>query len=440
MGGEMKRYALQELMEWKKRARRKPMLIEGARQVGKTWLMRELARSFPKSAYLNFNDQVTAREIFEGDLRVEQLMNHISVAAGVDVTPGDTLIILDEIQESERALNALKFLHENAPEYHVIAAGSLLGVAMRHRHMSFPVGQVEFLRLHPLSFHEFMEAVGEGRLEALLRRGEDGAENFHTRLIELLKLYMYVGGMPEAVLEYAESRKLIRVRDIHRQILTSYGNDFAKYTDATSVARISSVWRSIPEQLAKENRRFAYGKVTPGGRGRDYEGAIDWLVLSGLVYKVERVEKPSLPLPHYARGAAFKLFLLDTGLMGAMAGLDAHTLISGSALFTEFRGALTEQYVHQCLARMPQLPVAYWANPSGAAEVDFVIQYEGGIIPIEVKATTNLQSKSLRSYCDKYAPSAAIRASLARLGDAGILHSIPLYLMEDFPAILQKRN
>lgn len=433
----MKRYALQELMSWKERPRRKPMLVEGARQVGKTWLMRELAKSFDKSVYFNFNDQVTAGEIFEGDLSVERIMRDIGALSGVEVSPGDTLIILDEIQESARALNALKFLRENAPEYHVIAAGSLLGVAMRHQHMSFPVGQVEFLRLYPLSFHEFLEAVGEGNMEALLRRG-DVRSTFRSRFIELLKLYMYVGGMPEVVAEYAEGRQMTRVREVQRQILTSYGNDFAKYTDATSVTRISSVWHSIPEQLAKENRRFTYGKVTPGGRGRDYEAAIDWLTLSGLVCKVERVEKPFLPLLHYARRAAFKLYMLDTGLMGALAGLEARTLIGESAIFEEFRGALTEQYVHQCLARMQEMPVAYWANDSGAAEVDFLVQHEGHIIPIEVKASTNLQSKSLRTYCSKFAPPIAIRTSLAAFGKKDALYSIPLYLMEDFPSLLRQ--
>ena len=435
----MKRYALQELMAWKERARRKPLLVEGARQVGKTWLMRELAKSFPKSAYLNFNDQVTAREVFEGDLSVERIMRDIGALCGIDVSPGDTLIILDEIQESERALNALKFLRENAPELHVIAAGSLLGVAMRHRHMSFPVGQVEFLRLHPLSFREFLEAVDESRLESLLRSG-DVRPTFRSRFIDLLKLYMYVGGMPEAVVEYAESRSLPRVREVQRQILSSYGNDFAKYTDATSVARISAVWRSIPEQLAKENRRFAYGKVSPGGRGRDYEAAIDWLTLCGLVYKVERVAKPCLPLLHYARSSAFKLFLLDTGLMGAMAGLEPRTIIGETPLFEEFRGALTEQYVHQCLARMPELSISYWANDSGAAEVDFLVQHEGEIIPIEVKATTNLQSKSLRTYCAKFSPSVAIRTSLGGFGVANGIYSIPLYLMEDFPTLLRQHK
>lgn len=432
----MKRYALQDLMDWKTRTRRKPLLVEGARQVGKTWLMRELAKSFPKSAYLNFNDQVTARDIFEGDLSVERITRDIGAMCGVDISPGDTLIILDEIQECERALNALKFLHENAPDLHVIAAGSLLGVAMRHRHMSFPVGQVEFFRLHPLSFHEFLEAVGEERLESLLRSG-DVRPTFRLRLIDLLKLYMYIGGMPEVVAEYVENRHLERVRETQRQILTSYGNDFAKYTDASSVARISAVWRSIPEQLAKENRRFSYGKVSPGGRGRDYEAAIEWLVLCGLAHKVDRIAKPALPLAHYARRAAFKLFLHDTGLMGAMAGLEARTLIGETPLFEEFRGALTEQFVHQCLARMRNLPIAYWTNDTGSAEVDFLVQYEGSIIPIEVKATTNLQSKSLRTYCAKFSPPFAIRTSLSGFGVANSLWSIPLYLMEDFPTLLR---
>lgn len=434
----MKRYALQKLLEWKAQKRRKPLLVEGARQVGKTWLMRELGKTYHQAAYLNLSDQVAARTLFEGDLTVERLMVGISALAGVDVRPGDTLIILDEIQESERALHALKFLRENAPEYHVIAAGSLLGVAMRHRHMSFPVGQVEFLRLQPLGFHEFLEAVGEERLEALLRRGDTATVDsvLRERYVELLKLYMYVGGMPEAVQEYAESRNLQRVREIQRQILISYGNDFAKYTDAANVARISAVWRSIPEQLAKENRKFAYGKVSPGGRGREYENAIEWLLLCGLVHRVGRVEKPALPLPHYARSSAFKLFLLDTGLMGAMAGLEASAIIGSSRLFEEFRGALTEQYVHQCLALRQGMPVAYWSNSSGAAEVDFLIQHEGQIIPIEVKASTNLQSKSLASYRQKYAPQSAIRTSLARFGMVDGLYSIPLYFMEDFPKIL----
>ncbi len=428
----MERDAMQKLMEWKERKRRKPLILEGARQVGKTWLMREFGRrAYQHTAYLNLVEMSRASVMFEQDFDVRTMMRGISTQSSTDVLPGETLIILDEIQASERALHALKFLHEQAPEYHVMAAGSLLGVAMRHQHISYPVGHVEALQLGPLSFHEFLRALGRERYETMLREVDTRTlDIFHDTLCELLEEYMLVGGMPEVVREYAENHSGRSVRELQQQILDAYTQDFSKYTSPQQILRIHEVWDSIPAQLARPIRKFSYGTIKGGARGRDYEEAISWLVRCGLVRRVHRVSKPEIPLPYYEQADAFKLFLSDSGLLRAMA--DPAGAEPSRSIYTEFKGALTEQCVCQMLTTaLPHTPLAYWTNPSGTAEVDFVLQYDGRILPVEVKATTHTQSKSLRVYCAKYAPEFAIRCSLARYGKSEKLLSVPLYLMED---------
>ena len=437
----MDRDMMQKLKEWKTSKRRKPLVLEGARQVGKTWLMREFGRrEFQQTAYLNLSEMPEAGEIFEGGFDPATIMRAISHLSAADVVPRETLIILDEIQESERALNALKFFRERLPEYHVMAAGSLLGVAMRHEHMSYPVGNVETVQLHPLSFYEFMGAMGrEGDVQVLQEGDERMVNLLHDGLCSLLEEYMMVGGMPEVVQAYADQRSGQTVRDLQLQILNAYSKDFAKYTSAPQVVRISEVWRSIPSQLAHQNGKFSYGKVKPGARGRDYESAITWLELCGLVRRVCRVSKPEYPLPHYAQSDAFKLFLCDTGLMNAMVDPELADSFPARSRYAEFKGAITEQCVCQMFtASMPNTPIAYWMNPTGSAEVDFLLQHAGCIIPIEVKAATNTQSKSLRVYCEKYAPQLAIRASLARYGKREKLLSLPLYMVESLPQCLQR--
>ena len=426
----MNRHALQLLREWKNSPRRKPLLVQGARQVGKTWLMQEFGRQeYQQVAYINFMETRTAHSLFEGDLNPHDLLRQLAALTHTPIRAGETLVILDEIQECERALTSLKFFCEQAPEFHVMAAGSLLGVAMRHKKMSFPVGQTEFLELPPLNFFEFMEAVGEELLGDLLQHSPaESLTPFRPRLTELLRQYLYVGGMPEAVQCFAESNDYAQVREVQQRILTGYENDFSKYTDNRNIARIRAVWNSIPVQLAKE-KKFTYGKVQQGGRGRDFEEAIDWLQLCGLVHKVNRISKPAHPLAAYHESGVFKLFVADCGLLGALSRLDAAVLMEETGVFEEFKGALTEQYVLQCLKAVPHLPVAYWSTPKGTAEVDFLIELNGAIIPMEVKATVNLKAKSLAEYRAKYAPPYAVRTSLANYGVHEGLHSIPLYLM-----------
>lgn len=433
----MKRYAINDLRTWKKSRRRKPLLVQGARQVGKTWLLLEFGRQeYANTAYVNLAENAEAAAAFEGTLRVEGLVRKLSAAAGEAIRAGETLIVLDEIQASERALNALKFFRENAPQYHVAAAGSLLGVALNHNHMSFPVGQVDFLDLHPLGFCEFLEALGEDALCGYLQRHDwELMETMRARYTELLRHYLCIGGMPEAVAAFADAPDFAAVRRIHRAILQSYENDFGKYISRKDFANIRAVWEAVPRMLAHE-RKFSYSKVKPGGRGRDFEGSIEWLCRSGLLHRVYRITKPSLPLAAYGDSAAFKLYMLDCGLLTTMARLDADAVLQGNALFTEFKGALAEQYVLQTLKLNGDLPIAYWATDSNSAEVDFIFSRKGVIVPLEVKAAANLKSKSLQSYRTRFNPPCAVRASLAGMGVQDSLYSVPLYAMEQLMDIL----
>ena len=429
----MKRYALENLKNWKNSPNRKPLVIRGARQVGKTWLMREFAKeSYKKTAYISFVDTPDAKNIFEGNYNLNNILLGLNVLTGVQITPKDTLIILDEIQECERALNALKFFNENAPDYHIIAAGSLLGVAVRQKQFSFPVGQVDFLNLYPLSFCEFLEAIGEKQVsELILDNKWEILKNFQDKCINLLKQYMFVGGMPEVVKFFADNKDMTEVRKIQNAILTGYTEDFSKYTESSNVAKITAVWNSIPTQLAKENKKFTYKDIQSGARAREYEAAVEWLALTGLVYIVHKITKPDLPLSGYEDSSAFKIYMIDTGLLCAKAMLEAKTIIEGNRIFEEFKGALTEQYVLQELKIKDNLPIGYWGTDSGTAEVDFVIQDKEKIIPIEVKASINLKAKSLASYRQKYNPQKVIRTSLAGFEENNGLFNIPLYMFEN---------
>ncbi len=429
----MKRYAINELLKWKEKKTRKPLLIQGARQVGKTWLMKEFGKTHYKQvAYLSFNDNDKARDVFTGAYNIQHIISSLELLTDTKILPNETLIILDEIQECDRALNALKFFKENAPEYHIIAAGSLLGVALKHKNISFPVGQVEFLELHPLSFLEFLQALDEDKLVDLLTAEKLNfklIDLVHDKLIALLKQYFIIGGMPEAVSTYLESKDYNQVRKVQKQILTGYQNDFSKYIGASYIPRINAVWNSIPHQLAKENKKFAYNKVAKGARAREYEEAIEWLILCGLVHRVHKISKPNLPLSSYAESSAFKLYLLDCGLLSTRALLEPEVIIEGNDIFTEFKGSLTEQYVLQELKNIEDLPLAYWATDTGSAELDFVFQHKGQIIPLEVKATINLKARSLASYREKYSQKLAVRTSLANYKEENQLFDIPLYLI-----------
>ena len=429
----MERYAFSKLKSWKNNTNRKPLVIRGARQVGKTWLMKEFAKTqYKKFAYISFVDTPEAMNIFEGNYDLENILLGLNVLTNVQITPNDTLIILDEIQECERALNALKFFKENAPDYHIMAAGSLLGVAVRQKKFSFPVGQVNFLDLYPMSFCEFLDAIGEKQLSELIYNSNwDVVKNFQDKCTNLLKQYMFVGGMPEVVKYFANNKDMAEVRNIQNAILAGYKEDFSKYTESSNVAKITAVWNSIPSQLAKENNKFVYKDVKQGARAREYEAAVDWLNLTGLIYKVNKITKPDLPISGYEENSAFKLYILDTGLLGAKAMLDAKTIIDGNKIFEEFKGALTEQYVLQELKNYDDIPVTYWGTDTGTAEVDFVIQKTNQVIPIEVKASTNLKAKSLATYRQKYQPEKSIRTSLAGFEINEGLYNVPLYMMEN---------
>lgn len=429
----MQRLLLQKLIHWKNKVDRKPLIIRGARQVGKTWLMREFGKShYKNTAYVNFETALSLHGIFESGFETDKLIMALKIESGTDIIPGETLIVLDEIQECEAAITSLKYFQENANQYHIVAAGSLLGVAL-HKNRSFPVGKVDFLDLHPLNFSEFLLAVNEPQLlELLQNQNRDLITGFKTKFIDLLKQYYYVGGMPEAVLTFINQKDFKKVREKQLNILSAYEQDFSKHAPHEIVPRIRLVWQSLPSQLAKENKKFIYGNLKKGARAREFELAIEWLTDAGIVHKVSRCNKPGLPLIAYEVLSDFKLFLLDVGLLAAMGNLDIQTLIADQSLFEEFKGAITEQYVLQQLKSIDQLPVYYWSAEKATAEIDFVVQYQNKIIPIEVKAAENLKAKSLKTYHQKYNPETSIRTSLSDYRKEEWLVNLPLYAFANF--------
>lgn len=423
----MERNALEQLVNWKHARVRKPLIVRGARQVGKTWLMKEFGkRNFKDSVYINFDSNPEMSALFEGRLDVSRLLSGLQIYSGKKIVPQETLLIFDEVQEVPRALSSLKYFCENAPEYPVISAGSLLGVAL-HQGTGFPVGKVDFLDLHPLSFTEFLLATGNERLLNLIR-SEDWPliGTFRDKFADLLRCYYFIGGMPEAVATYLRENDFYSVRKVQENILTAYEQDFSKHASAETVSRIRMVWQSIPSQLAKENRRFVFGSLRSGARARDFETVIQWLRDCGLVEQVIRLSKPALPLPAYA-DAGFKMYVVDVGLLGAMSGLDAKVILQGNRLFTEFKGALTEQYVAQQLRSELGIKPFYWSSERSTAEVDFVFQSGMEIYPLEVKAEENLKAKSLKVYSQKYSPPLAVRTSMSDFRKENFLVNLPLY-------------
>lgn len=433
----MYRVAIEQLMQWKKRPHRKPLIIEGARQVGKTWLMKEFGRqAYADTVYINFDSNSQMAALFAADLNTERLIMGLELYAGRKIDPDNTLLIFDEIQEVPRALASLKYFCEEAPQYHIVCAGSLLGIAL-HEGTSFPVGKVDFLKLYPLSFQEFLMATDKERFSKLLDSGDFALiTSFKQTYIDALKYYYFVGGMPEAVQCFAETRDFAEVRRIQSQILAAYEQDFSKHAPHEIVPRIRMVWHSIPSQLAKENKKFLYGLVREGGRAREYETAIMWLVDCGLVHKVSRVNAAGMPLAAYEDLKAFKLFAVDVGLLGCMAGLNSSTLLDGNTLFVEFKGALTEQYVCQQLKTLDGLKVFYYTNDRSTCEVDFVVDTGEKIIPLEVKAEVNLKAKSLKSYCEKFSPEIAVRTSMADYKREDWLVNLPLYAISQICSVV----
>lgn len=424
----MERFAMQKLAEWKEKNGRKPLIIRGARQVGKTWIMKEFGkRYFEQVAYVNFDSNVRMQQVFEGELDIERIILALSIETGISIKAENTLLIFDEVQEVPKALTSLKYFYENAPEYAIVAAGSLLGVAL-HRGTSFPVGKVDFMDLYPLSFQEFLYALGEERFATMLKgKDTDMVTMFKSKYVDRLREYYYVGGMPEVVNKYVTSKDFNQVREIQKNLLNYYQQDFSKHAEINLVPRLNLVWNSIPMQLAKENKKYIYGQVREGARAKDFELAIQWLLDCGLIHKVNRVKKPALPLKAYLDLDAFKIFLLDIGLLIAMTDLDAKVIIEGNRIFTEFKGALTEQFVLQQLTAEVGTEPYYYSAPNSKGEIDFLIQGKTSIIPLEVKAEENLKAKSLKAFCDKYNPKYAIRTSMSDYREQDWMKNISLY-------------
>lgn len=431
----MYRDAVRKLMEWKKSEKHRPLIIRGARQVGKTWLMKEFGRrEYEKVAYVSFDNNPRLDSLFKSGMDVRKLVDGLNIEVGFNIDPQNTLLIFDEIQENHFALTSLKYFNENAPEYDIIAAGSLLGVS-HHKGTGFPVGKVEYLNLYPLSFREFLRALGEKQLLKIIDENNFEMQRvFKGEIVNLLRRYCYVGGMPRAVESFAEKRDYNIVRKIQKNILMDYEEDFSKHIPPEQVERTRLLWNAIPSQLIKENKKCVYGKIKQGARAKDFEIALNWLIDAGLVHKVLRVSEPKMPLKAYEDNSCYKLFLLDVGLLAAMTDLNAQSLLENDKLFNDYNGALTEQYVLQSLMSLDCLPIFYWA--SNRAELDFIIQVRNQIIPIEAKATINLQAKSLKSFRQKYAPKFSVRTSLADFEKNDGLFNIPLFDIRNIESVI----
>ena len=442
----MKRHALSDLSLWQQDPRRKPLLLTGARQVGKTWLMKEFGdNSYQNTAYIDFAKNEQMQTLFSGDISPNVLLPELELYVGHTIEPGKTLLIFDEVQEVPRALTSLKYFNEQAPEYHLICAGSHMGIAL-HPGTSFPVGQVNTLRLYPLTFYEYLQAVGEDRFIAPLRdlsllsmKATGSILNDH------LKRYFLIGGMPEVVAAYAARRDFTEVRSLQETIFETYDNDLSKHAPTKEVPRIRWLLDSIPRQLAKENKKFVYGQIKQGARGRDYELGIMWLHDIGIVYRINNLTQAAYPLKMFEDPSAFKLFLHDVGLLSFHSGIDERILLDKAELFDKSKGALTEQYVAQELAATWPMSLYYWSNSAGSAELDFVTQSisSAGVLPIEVKSGINLKAKSLKVFQEKFSPAISVRFSLAdhkinRNKDGSITIDVPLYAVESLPTLLEQ--
>ena len=427
----MKRALYKELAAWKNAPNRKPLILQGARQVGKTWLMKEFGQNeFEQVIYLNFESSERLKSIFKSDFDIKRIISALEIEAHQKIDSSKALLIFDEIQEAEKGLTALKYFYEQAPEYFIIAAGSLLGVSIQ-KNTSFPVGKVDFLRMYPMSFMEFLDNIGETLLKDQLEvQNWQVIDPFHDKLVGLLRLYYFIGGMPEAILSYVNYQDLTLVRSIQDKILIGYENDFAKYAPIEIVPKIRLVWQTLISQLSKENRKFIYGQIKKGARAKDFETAINWLSDAGLVIKVSHVSKPTMPLNAYADFDAFKLFFLDVGLLNAIGKINTKILLEKNTILTEFKGALTEQFVVQQLKIKHDLH--YWTAPNATAEIDILIQLNNDIIPIEVKAEENLKSKSLKVFVGKFQPNQAIRTSMSPFKEQDWLTNVPLYGIATF--------
>lgn len=423
----MERSIYSSLKKWKESPTRKPLILQGARQVGKTYILKEFgAREYSEVVYINCDDNNDMQNMFV-DYDVDRIIRSLSAISGVSIKPSTTLLILDEIQEVERGLASLKYFCEKAPEYHVAVAGSLLGITL-HEGTSFPVGKVDMLYMYPMDFEEFLLAMGKEQLVELLRSNSWSALTpLRGMLTELLRQYYFVGGMPEAVKAYVERGDIWEVRSIHSKIIDAYRNDMSKHAPKQQVQRINMVWNSIPSQLARDNKKFIYGALRKGARANDFEIAIQWLVDSGLVHKVHRISKPVVPLKFYEDMSSFKLFLLDCGLLGALSETPPEQILIGDNVFEEYKGAFTENYVLQQLKSLPRTFVYYYSNDNSTLEIDFVVQHDTHVIPIEVKAEENLRAKSLRQFVTDNTGLHGVRFSMSDYRDQDWLTNVPLW-------------
>lgn len=428
----MERKLFDKLYQWKIDEKRKPLIIQGARQVGKTWIMKEFgSRYFKDTIYINFDNNQMIKNVFEMDFDISRIVSALKLEYGKNFQPEDTLIIFDEIQEAPKALASLKYFNENAPQYTIMAAGSLLGVAL-HQGTSFPVGKVDFMQLYPLNFGEFLCAVGEDQLADLLDSDDYEMINAYSlKYIDLLKKYYYIGGMPEVVQTYIDTDDFNKVRKIQKNLIKYYEEDFSKHAPRDVVPRIMMVWNSIPSQLAKENRKFIYGSLREGARAKDFELAIQWLEDAGLIIRSYRITKPDIPLIAYMEMNSFKMFMLDVGLLCARANISAKVLLDGSRIFEEFKGALTEQFVAEQL-KTSDRELYYYSTENSSGEIDFIIQQDMYCIPIEVKAEENLRARSLRAFCEKYKPEKAVRSSMSNYREQEWMVNVPLYALDKY--------
>ena len=433
----MKRSALVNLEKWKHKKTRKPLILEGARQVGKTWIMKEFGQTYKNIAYINFDGNDSLKTLFSIDFDTTRILSGLELYVGEEIKPEITLIIFDEIQEVPLAITSLKYFYENAPQYHIICAGSLLGIAL-HEGTSFPVGKVDFLRMYPLSFYEFLLAIGKERFAKILKKHDyQMIASFKNIYIDALKSYYVLGGMPEVVDTFAKNNDYNEAIAIQKKILNTYEQDFSKHAPNEIVPKIRMLWNNIPSQLAKENKKFIYGLVREGSRAKDYELALLWLQDCGLVHKITRTNAAKIPLKAYEDLKSFKLFMLDVGLLCCMTGIAPRTILEGNSLFVEFKGSLTEQFVCQELQLQEQLNTYYYTNDRGSCEIDFVVDNGYSIVPIEVKAEINLRAKSLKTYCEKFNPTLAIRTSMADYKKDEIL-DIPLYATMNTEELINK--
>ncbi len=428
----MYRNIIERLKEWKDKERRKPLVLAGARQVGKTYILKEFGKKeFDNVAYLNCDDNVLAKDLFTQDYDIRRILLAIGAITRQTIVAGKTLIILDEIQEVERGLSALKYFCENAPQYHVAVAGSLLGIAM-HRGESFPVGKVDVLHIYPMTFDEFLLAKGQGQMVSLLK-GKDWntVKLLRNEYVKALREYYFVGGMPEAVSEFIATNDVLKVREVQNNILFTYQKDISKHVPSSESNRINMVWQSMPSQLVKENKKFIYGVAKPGGRAKEFEAAIQWLMDAGLVYKAERVREPKMPLKFYVDITSFKLFLLDCGLLGAMSETPPESLLVARNGMEESKGAFTENYVMSQLVATRDTSVFYYSNDA-KLEIDFLVQQGTAIVPIEAKAEENLRSKSLSTFVASRPEMHGLRFSMSDYREQGWMTNVPLYAVSTY--------